>query len=69
MYWERLPVRMRDPNASDHDTGASYTPVFRTAPATQAVAEMTKFHGNAVQGVQRYMEMQPVGGGSIWVAD
>jgi hypothetical protein len=65
--FERLPKQMRDPNASDQDTGAAYTPVIRVEPSTQAVAELTKFYGNQVQGVQRYMEMQPVGGGSIWV--
>jgi hypothetical protein len=42
--------------------------VIRVQPATQAVAEMTKYYGNRIQGVQRYMEMQPVGGGSIWVS-
>ena len=34
----------------------------------EAVAEITRCYGNQIQGVQRYMEMQPVGGGSIWVS-
>ncbi len=67
--FERLPAKMRDPNEPDQKPGARYTPVFRVQPSTQAVAEVTKYYGGQIQGVQRYMEMQPVGGGSIWVAD
>jgi hypothetical protein len=65
--FERLPKQMRDPNPSDQDTGTPYTAVIRVEPATQAVAEVTKYYGNQIQGAQRYMQMQP-GTESVYAA-
>jgi hypothetical protein len=68
--FERLPQKMRDPNtAKSGSTGVAYVPVIRTFPASMAVAEMTKFHGKTIEGVQRYLHIQPIGSGSPWVKD
>lgn len=64
--FERLPQKVRDPNSVK---GAPQVPVIRTLPASMTVAEMTKFNGNTIVGVQRYLHIQPTGSGSPWVAE
>lgn len=61
--FENLPVKMRDPNTAD---SKPFVPVLKKMESTMAVAEMTRFYDGKVQGVQRYMNMQPVGGDSPW---
>lgn len=64
--FERLPTKVRDPNVLE---GNPPVPVLRKFPASMAVAEMTKFKGNTIIGVQRYLHIQPVGSGSPWTED
>ncbi|WP_221800913.1 hypothetical protein [Oceanobacter mangrovi] len=61
--FENLPAEMRDPNKAG---STSFVPVLKQMESTMAVAEMTRFYDGKVQGVQRYMNMQPIGGNSPW---
>ncbi|RLM17002.1 hypothetical protein BIY28_22200 [Brenneria goodwinii] len=72
--WKRLPNDIHDPNGtprqSRHQHGnLPYVPVLKTMPASMQTVEVVKFYGGQVEGVQRYMHMQPIGSGSIWNLD
>ena len=69
--WERLPKAVHDPNGAASEakharSGLAYVPMLRSMPASMAVAEMTRFYDGQIQGVQRYLHIQPVSGGSPW---
>lgn len=72
--WTRLPADIHDPNGtprqSQHKHGnLPYVPVLKETQSSMQTVEVVKYYGGQIEGVQRYMHMQPIGGGSVWVMD
>ncbi len=72
--WNRLPKDIHDPNGTprqaQHQHGnLPYVPVLKAMPTSMQTVEIVKFYGGHIEGVQRYMHMQPVGSSSVWISD
>ncbi|NDL62082.1 hypothetical protein [Acerihabitans arboris] len=72
--WTHLPKDIHDPNGTPrqslHTHGSlPYVPVLTSMPATMQTVEVVKYYGGKIEGVQRYMHMQPAGSGSVWTMD